>query len=426
MNAAPINRLALILCVAVILVATAAAYSMSLGGAFLYDDVDSIPGNPSLRHLSSALAPPNGVTVSGRPVVNLSFAINYAVSGTGVRGYHALNLAIHAAAALLLFGIVRRTLATPAAGSRSAPECLALALAVALLWSVHPLQTESVAYVVQRAESLMGLFYLLTLYAFIRFASTAPGRVAWAALSIVSCLLGMGTKEVMATAPMIVLLYDRAFVSGSFRETWDRRKALYLCLATCWVPLAVLVVHAGGRGGSAGFGSGVPWWAYMLTQFKAIALYLRLSLWPRHLVGDYGRILEGHWVVVALCAGVVLSLVVATWALLRRNSPLGFIGAWFLLILAPTSSVIPVSTEIIAEHRMYLPLAAVVTLGVLALSAVLGRRLFLGAVCGRCRPRVPHGPPDSGLREWVHVLERRCPKGSGERRSMEQPGKPLG
>jgi tetratricopeptide (TPR) repeat protein len=124
----------------------------------------------------------------------------------------------------------------------------------------------------------------------------------------------------------------------------------------------------------------VPWWAYLLAQFKAIVLYLRLSLWPSPLVGDYGRILPGNPTEVALCALVVLSLVAGTWLLLRRNSPLGFLGAWFLVILAPSSSVVPVSTEIMAEHRMYLPLAAVVAAIALALNAVLPRRLFLASV----------------------------------------------
>jgi protein O-mannosyl-transferase len=379
---APVHGLrpARLLCCAGIVAAALAAYSRSFGGPFLYDDLDSILGNPTLRSLSTALFPPPGLTVSGRPVLNLSFAANYAVSGTAVWSYHALNLAIHSAAALLLFGIVRRTLSSPAVRPRPEPESLGLAFGVSLLWALHPLQTESVAYVVQRAESLMGFFYLLMLYAFVRFAAPGRGSPGWAAVSVAACLLGMATKEVMATAPLIVLLYDRTFVGGSFRRSWDRRKALYLSYGACWVPLGFLVARTGGRGGSAGFGSGVPWWAYFLTQFKAVVHYLSLSLWPRHLVGDYGRILAGSPSEVALCALFLLSLAGGAWILLRRNSPAGFLGAWFFVILAPSSSVVPVSTEIMAEHRMYLPLASVVALIVLALNCALGRRLFLASV----------------------------------------------
>jgi protein O-mannosyl-transferase len=374
------SRALTLLCCAAVAAATLAAYAGSLGGPFLYDDVDSILGNPTLRRLPDALFPPAGLTVSGRPLLNLSLAANHAVSGTAVWSYHALNLAIHAAAALLLFGIVRRTLASPALRPRPQAERLGLALGVSLLWALHPLQTESVAYVIQRAESLMGLLYLLMLYAFVRYASPGTRSAAWAAVSVSACLLGMAAKEVMATAPLIVLLYDRAFAAGSLREEWRRRKALYLAYAACWVPLAFLVAGTGGRAGSAGFGSGVPWWAYLLTQFKAVVSYIGLCLWPRPLVGDYGRILAGSPVEVALCALVLLALAGGAWVLLRRNSPLGFLGAWFFLILAPSSSVIPVSTEIMAEHRMYLPLAAVMALAVVALNGVAGRRLFLAGI----------------------------------------------
>ena len=94
----------------------------------------------------------------------------------------------------------------------------------------------------------------------------------------------MATKEVMVTAPVIVLLYDRTFVGGSFAEAWRRRRGFYLALAGTWLLLAWLVAGNGGRAGTAGFGAGVPWWAYALTQFRAVAHYLRLSFWPHPLV----------------------------------------------------------------------------------------------------------------------------------------------
>src|SRR4029077_12125007 len=132
-----------------------------------------------------------------------------------------------------------------------------LALAVALLWTLHPLQTEAVVYISQRAESLMGLFYLLTLYFFIR------GSLV---LSIFTCLLGMATKEVMVSAPLIVLLYDRTFVAGTFREAWRLRRGYYLGLAATWLLLAWLELGAGGRHGTAGFGSSLRWFDYLRTQ----------------------------------------------------------------------------------------------------------------------------------------------------------------
>jgi hypothetical protein len=257
----PVSRRALALCGAVIAAAALAAYWGSFSGPFLYDDVDSVLRNVSIRSFAAAFRPPGGLTVSGRPVLNLSFALSYAISGSAPWSYHALNLAIHVGAALLLFGIVRRTIAL-ARPQVTSEGSLWLAFGAALLWALHPLQTESVAYVVQRAESLMGFFYLATLYGFIRFAA-GDGSSRWASVSVAACLLGMGTKEVMATAPLIVLLYDRTFLAKSFAEAWRRRRTLYLAYAACWIPLAFLVAGTSGRGGSAGFGSGVPWWAYL-------------------------------------------------------------------------------------------------------------------------------------------------------------------
>jgi protein O-mannosyl-transferase len=387
----------------ILVLAAVAAYYGTFSAPFVFDDTRSILENPTVRHLSlAALSPPaGGMTVSGRPLLNLSLAVNYAISGTQVWSYHVLNLLIHVLAGLTLFGVVRRTLETVGTGGRPALRSLGeggatrpylVAFVIALWWTLHPLQTESVTYVIQRAESLMGLFYLLTLYCFIRgveapsaFADASAdkeaGSSAWLVLSVVACLFGMASKEVMVTAPVIVLLYDRTFVSGSFREAWRQRRGLYLALGATWILLGWLVGGTGGRGGTAGFGSGVSWWAYGFTQFRAVAHYLRLSLWPRPLVADYGRVLGGSPPEMALDMVVVGLLLVGTAIALWRRPPLGFVGAWFFLILAPSSSVVPVATEIISEHRIYLPLAAVLVVVVVMLDALLTRIPWL-IVCG--------------------------------------------
>ncbi len=225
------------------------AYHNSLTGPFIFDDLPSISDNRTIRHLWPAwyaLSPPHGrgTTVEGRPVLNFTLAVNYAFDGVKPWGYHVVNLAIHILAGLTLFGIVRRTLRQPALRERFGAVANDLALATAVLWIVHPLQTESVTYLSQRAESLMGLFYLLTMYCFIRgTASRSAGP--WFIFSIVACLLGMATKEVMVSAPLMTLLYDRTFLSGSFREAWRRRRLLYLALGGTWILLGYLVATAG-------------------------------------------------------------------------------------------------------------------------------------------------------------------------------------
>ena len=365
------------------------AYHDSFSGAFVFDDGPAILDNPSIRHLSAlgaVLSPPreNGQTVGGRPVVNLSLAVNRALGGEDVRGYHVFNLVVHALAALVLFGIGRRTLRQPALRDRFGSAATSLALTIALLWAVHPLLTESVTYVIQRAESLMGLFYLLTLYCFIRGTESSAAlqpalgvpRVfavraeaprypkAWFALRFVFCFFGMATKEVMATAPLVVLLYDRTFVAGSWRAAWARRKIFYLGLGATWLLLGWLVLGAQNRGGTAGLGLGDSVWTYTLTQTRAITLYLRLALWPRPLVFDYGTDAIGQLADALPYATVVVTLLVVAVVMLWRRPVAGFLAAWFFAILAPSSSIVPIPVQPMAEHRMYLPLAAVIALAV--------------------------------------------------------------
>ena len=185
----------------------------------------------------------------------------------------------------------------------------------------------------------------------------------------------MAAKEVMVTAPLLVLLYDRTFIAGTFAAALHRRRRYYSALAATWLLLAFLVLeNSGARGFSAGFGLGVTPWNYLLKQTEALVLYLRLSLWPHPLVLDYGTAVTTSLAAVWWQSLVVLALLAATvWALVRKPV-LGFAGAWFFLILAPSSSVVPLVAQTIAEHRMYLPLAALVTVACLALVRWTGKR----------------------------------------------------
>jgi len=396
---------------ALLVAAVTLAYWNSLAAPFLYDDISAVATNPTIHHFGISLTPPaDGSTTSGRPVVNFSFAVNYALSGNSVWSYHALNILIHAAAALVLWGLLRRTLASPALRGRFAGAVEPLAFAVALLWALHPLLTESVTFVSQRTESLYGLLCLATLYCFVRgTASPRPGL--WSGLSVFTCLTGMATKEVMVTTPLLVLLYDRTFVAGSFAAAWRQRRGYYGALAVTWLLLAGLVIAAGGtRGHSAGLGLGVDWWAYLLKQNQAILLYLKLAVWPHPLVVDYGADLVRSWTEVWWQGPVVLALLAGTvWALYRRPV-LGFLGAWFFLILAPSSSVIPLVTQTMAEHRMYLPLIPIVAAVVLGAYLLAGSRslpivlaLAVGAgVMTFRRNQVYH----SELSVWADVLDR--------------------
>jgi tetratricopeptide (TPR) repeat protein len=359
-----------LLAAALLIAAGLAAYHNSFRGPFVLDDTQSIVENRSIRQLwviGPTLSPPPMTTVAGRPLLNLTLALNFAIGRLEPRGYHEFNLALHLLAALTLMGVVRRTLEGPRLRERYGPAALPLAAAVALIWALHPLQTGAVTYVVQRAEALAGLFYLLTLYCAIG-AVQARHRRRWQVLAMGACLLGVASKEVVVTVPLMVLLYDRTFVFGSFREAWRRRRGLYLALASTWLFCAFLMirnyllVRAAGHAGSSGFETGMSPWRYTVTQAWAIAHYLRLTFWPAPLVFDYGTWLAGGLMDVWLAAVLVLLLLAGTAAALWRRPMLGFLGAWFFVCLAPTSSFVPLASETIAERRMYLALAAPVTL----------------------------------------------------------------
>lgn len=353
------------------------AYANSLHGVLVYDDLPAIPGNPTLRSLASAWHPPPGLTVSGRPLLNLSLALNYALSGEAVWSYHLGNVLIHVLAALALFGVVRRTLAGPRLGAAWGADATPLALAAAACWALHPLQTEAVDYIVQRTEALMGLCYLLALYGFARMA--ASGRAApWAAFSVAACALGMASKEVMVSAPVMILAYDRIFVSGTLRAAWRRRRGYYLALAATWVILALSVAATGGnRNGTKGFDIGVSWTAYALTQLPAFVHYLRLTFWPQVLAFNYAPLWVTQPATLVLPALLLAGLLAAIIAGRRRAAPAAYCGAWFLVLLAP-ASLVPGTGQMIVEHRLYLSLAAVAVLGVTLAHRVAGRAALPG------------------------------------------------
>lgn len=366
-----------LLAVLALVVVILAAYANSLTGAFVFDDQSSVVGNSSIRRLwppGPVLLPPPEAGICGRPFANLTVALNYAVHGLEVRGYHAVNLVIHVLAALALFGVIRRTLTLPALAGRFGADARLLALAIAALWALHPAATGAVTYISQRVESLMALCYLATLYCFIRHATEGGRR--WAVLAVAACLLGMASKEVMITAPVLILLYDRTFLAGSFGGALRLRRALHLALAATWIFLAWLMLEARLADRGIGYSLGISTLDYALTESRAVWTYLRLSVWPHPLVFDYGWTFVTGFAAAAPYLAVVGALVLLTgFALWRRPAP-GFLGAWFFLILSPSSSFVPIIQQPIAENRLYLPLAAVPALAVLGFY-VLNRRTLL-------------------------------------------------
>jgi len=355
------------------------AYISSFWGVFLFDDEHAILQDRSIRSFLAFFNDFVEKPYRGRPLLRLSFAINYALGGTNVAGYHALNLGIHLTSGLALFGVLRRT-PLPVAGELKSKLSEPIAFFVALLWLVHPLQTQSVTYIVQRGEALMGLFYLLTLYTVIRGAESAGrSRTGWYLAAAICCGLGMASKEVMITAPLVVIVYDRIFLAASFKDAFRQRWPLYIAWALSGgILVGVFLFAAQKAGNQASAGFSMPThttWGYARNQPEVILHYLRLVFWPFPLCLDYAWPVANTFGRLVGPGTVVLGILAATGWALWRCPKIGFWSVWFFIVLAPTSSFIPVE-DLAVEHRMYLPMVGVLVLavtGALTLLNWLGR-----------------------------------------------------
>ncbi|MDB4916423.1 MAG: hypothetical protein JWM95_4067 [Gemmatimonadetes bacterium] len=354
----------------ILLLAAAVAYGPALSAPFIFDDVPSIQNNTSLRTLwppGIALRPPGrGTALSGRPISNYSFALSAAAnrwigitpgSDKETRIYHITNVMLHVCSAFLLCGIVGRTLRTKGVSSKWRESAPGIAATIAALWMLHPLQTEAVNYLSQRTELLVSFFYLAVLYSAMR-AWESEGWSAWSVVAVVASALGMASKEVMLTAPIAVVLYDKAFFVDAFKSPARRR--LYAALFAT-MAIAVALIVRGGRSATVGFSGSITWYEYLYSQGWAISRYLLLALWPADLVIDYGRngVRDSSGVPGVILLSVLLAFTLWAWRHTRLRW-LAFLCSWFFLTLAPSSSIVPIVTEIAAERRVYLALASVI------------------------------------------------------------------
>ncbi len=430
-------------------------YGPAVNTPFIFDDVNAIVQNDSITSLwpmigwvrPGPLNPPFELPTTARPLVNASFAVNYYFGGLDPTGYHVVNLVLHFFTAMLLWGITKRTLRLPYFHGEFEQSAGWLALGVAMLWALHPLQTEAVIYATQRTVLLMAFFYLATLYCSLRYwaasgqlATTGDreepavpphrqsrSRAIWLMLAVIACLAGMASKEVMVSAPLIVLLFERTFISGSLASSLRRSWPLYIGLTSTWLLLLSLNINAP-HSDAAGFNVGVPAFAWWLTQSKVIWMYLKLVVWPWPLLIHYQF---PYFTSISQAWPYVVPLFLwgaATLVLLWRNLPSAFLSTWLFAILSPTL-VIPIVTEMAAERRMYLALVApvvIIVVGGYRLVTALARQRAEdpNSAANYCTPLVMIGVPtilitvafclisakrlaayDNELNLWLEVLQ---------------------
>lgn len=345
------------------------AYAPGFRGAILPDDVRAILENPSILSLwplSGPLSPPLGNSLSGRPVANFTFAVNYAIGGFNFFGYHLVNFFIHLCSSLVLFAILRRTFSSPGILPDETDRRVPVMLAgfTALAWLSHPIATQAVTHLTQRVESLMALFFLLTFHFSLKGFSSAK-KARWHVPALGAFFLGLGTKEVIVAAPFLILgfrlVIDRVKLFGELRSN----ALLYAGFA---LGLLLMAIHV--SRGEQMTSASAPYdrLDYFFTQTLVIFHYLRLTAFPHPLCYDY-RLhvlgLSATWPFTA----AFLALAAETCYLCAKRKPAGFALAWFLVILLPTSSFLPLP-QTMADYRPYLSSA-----GILALAAVLAYSL---------------------------------------------------
>ena len=367
-----------------LVVATTLAYVPALRAPFVVDDNWAI--EPA-GHWQAA----EGMPTAGRPMALATLAANYAVNralGVDQRpdphgpnkgvSYRLFNLFVHLFAGALLFAVLRRGMREGAIPDEWRAIADPVAGIVTALWLLHPIQSEVINYIVQRTEAQASLCYLAVLYASQRaWPGALWSRVRWYAVAVIACVLGMLSKEIVISAPLAVMLYDRAFRLPSWRALlWpgNGRGFLYVALwISCLVPLAL--VARTGRGEPPDLHLLVPWYAYLYTQCWAIAHYLRLVVWPNALSADYGfRAIHGaRGVPGLLLLSVLGAATLAAWARVQRWGWFAFLASMFFMLLAPSSSVVPVALEIAAERRIYLALAPVLVVAVVGVEWIRRR-----------------------------------------------------
>lgn len=361
-----------ILSAAVLACAALLAYSNSFSAPFHLDDIGNVLNNPAIQQLDSikrAIMGCPGFGSAGRPLLNLSLAVNWAISGKNPYSYHIFNILVHIFAGFALLGLMRKILLSPKLFAVFGRHAEFASFSIALIWIVHPLNTVGVTYVSQRAETMMGLFFLLTMYFAIRGFYSGSSRLFHAA-AVVSFFFGAASKEVIIVAPLIVLACDVILFEKTVKRALGESLFLYLGLGAGIIAL-VAWTALGGSASANPIDFKISRLNYALIQARVIATrYLPLSVWPSGLCFSYEgmpmRVRPSDW----LCGLFLVAALTATaWALWRRK-PAGLAGAFFFLVLAPTSSFMPITIPA-GEHRLYLPLAALVALCVLSAAKLL-------------------------------------------------------
>ena len=375
-------------------------YSSSIKGPFIFDDISSIQDNPQIRLTKLTL---DGIIRAGfespcsrRPAANISFALNYYFNRYDVRGYHFVNILIHIITGIILFYLIKITLRLLNAHNRNPEfkentpsdnrncsihdstnssisasqhaffptsiETLFIAFFTTFIWLVHPIQTQTVSYIVQRMNCMAAMFYILSLLLYVkaRLAITKRRKLSLFLFCILSGILSIASKEIAITLPFFIFLYEWYFFQDVSLKWLKRNLNYFLCILSFIILLAFFFLdsHPIKIILSTYNTRDFTLWQRVLTEFRVVIYYISLILIPHpmrlNLLHDFTISHSFINPITTLFSFLAISgsFVVAIW-LAKRDRLLSFCILWFLGNLVIESSVL--GLEIIYEHRVYLP-----------------------------------------------------------------------
>ena len=332
------------------------AYSNTFTASFHFDDNPSIVENAGIKRLTwdNFISQFSGT----RPVVNLSLMLNYQLSGLNVVGWHIFNVGCHIANSIFVYLMILWTLGLQSLSAKYGDRAKRMALFGALLFGVHPIQTEAVTYIISRTELIATFFYLATFLFFIKGATTR--KFSYYIGAVLTSFLAMGSKEWAVTLPAVLVLYDFLFISeGKLQQVLSRWKVhISVMLTWSWLAYNMMATKLSGAGfGIVGQNNITPW-TYLFTSFNVLWTYIRILFLPIHQNLDY----EYAWAqtlfefpTLLSFAGHVAVVAACIWLYRKKGWTLIPFGvAWFYITLSPTQSFVPI-LDIIFEHRVYLP-----------------------------------------------------------------------
>jgi len=348
-----------------VILAVILIYTNTLTTPFIFDDISNIRDNPhiripslSLKNLAWAgfMSP-----ISSRPIANISFALNYYFSEYNLVALHLVNIVIHLATGVFLFFLAKATLKTPALRSRYVNAGW-IPLLTAFIWMVHPIQTQSVAFLIQRMNSLSAMFYILSMLLYVQFRQSETKWAKWlrAAGCLLAGLLALGSKEIAATLPVFVILYEWYFFQ-KLNSLWLKRHFLLLGGFLLLVIIISLIYLDNQPVAKILSGYRIRDFTLsqrVLTEFRVVMFYIGLLLWPHpsrlNLDHDFSLSYALTDPITTLFSmAAVGAMIIAAILIARRDPLISFAILWFFGNLVIESSVI--GLELVFEHRNYLP-----------------------------------------------------------------------